>query len=115
MIFANSLDPDQARQNVGPDLDPNCFHTLMVLLKEIYFETYYKKCEKLPSMQRIYINPVWKYIGNAEKRMMYIEGSEWLPTLQNVKVDVSTQRIRFKDKKDILTLSILALTFLVVC
>ena len=25
MIFANSLDPDQARQNVGPDLDPSCF------------------------------------------------------------------------------------------
>ena len=23
MIFANSLDPDQDRQNVGPDLDPN--------------------------------------------------------------------------------------------
>ena len=22
--FANSLDPDQARQNVGPELDPNC-------------------------------------------------------------------------------------------
>ena len=22
--FANSLGPDQARQNVGPDLDPNC-------------------------------------------------------------------------------------------
>ena len=22
--FSNSLDPDQARQNVGPDLDPNC-------------------------------------------------------------------------------------------
>ena len=22
--FANSLDPDQARQNVGPDLEPNC-------------------------------------------------------------------------------------------
>ena len=22
--FANSSDPDQARQNVGPDLDPNC-------------------------------------------------------------------------------------------
>ena len=30
--------------------------------------------------------------------MMYIEGSEWLPTLQNVKVDVSTQRLRFTDK-----------------
>ena len=24
VIFANSLDPDQAQQNVGPDLDPNC-------------------------------------------------------------------------------------------
>ena len=23
-IVANSLDPDQARQNVGPDLDPIC-------------------------------------------------------------------------------------------
>ena len=23
MIFANSLGPDQDRQNVGPDLDPN--------------------------------------------------------------------------------------------
>ena len=22
--FANSLDPDQDRHNVGPDLDPNC-------------------------------------------------------------------------------------------
>ena len=24
MTFANSLDSDQTRQNVGPDLDPNC-------------------------------------------------------------------------------------------
>ena len=24
VTFANSLDPDQDRQNVGPDLDPNC-------------------------------------------------------------------------------------------
>ena len=24
ITYANSLDPDQARQNVGPDLDPNC-------------------------------------------------------------------------------------------
>ena len=24
ITFAISLDPDQARQNVGPDLDPNC-------------------------------------------------------------------------------------------
>ena len=25
ITFANRLDPDQARQNVGPDLDPNCW------------------------------------------------------------------------------------------
>ena len=25
ITFANSLDPDQARLNVGPDLEPNCF------------------------------------------------------------------------------------------
>ena len=24
ITYANILDPDQARQNVGPDLDPNC-------------------------------------------------------------------------------------------
>ena len=24
ITFASSLDPDQAQQNVGPDLDPNC-------------------------------------------------------------------------------------------
>ena len=24
ITFANSLDPDQARQKVGPNLDPNC-------------------------------------------------------------------------------------------
>ena len=24
ITFANSLDPNQDRQNVGPDLDPNC-------------------------------------------------------------------------------------------
>ena len=24
ITFANCLDPDQARQNIGPDLDPNC-------------------------------------------------------------------------------------------
>ena len=31
----NSLDPDQARRDVGPDLNPNCL-TLMVFLKEFF-------------------------------------------------------------------------------
>ena len=28
ITFSNSLDPDQARQNVRPDLDPNCLTLL---------------------------------------------------------------------------------------
>ena len=35
MTFANSLDPDQAGQNVLPDLDPYCL-TLMVFSKEFF-------------------------------------------------------------------------------
>ena len=57
--FANSLDPDLARQNVRPDLDSNCL-TLMVLLKEFFEKVDFeknqqtsKKHEKLPRMQRV--------------------------------------------------------------
>ena len=42
ITFANSLDPDQARQNVGPDLDPNCL-TLMVFRKEFFEEVNFRK------------------------------------------------------------------------
>ena len=39
ITFANSLDPDQARQNVGPDLDPNCltllWYSWKIFLKEL--------------------------------------------------------------------------------
>ena len=34
--FANCLDPDQARQNVGPDLDPKLFNTLIILLQDLF-------------------------------------------------------------------------------
>ena len=33
ITFANSSDPDQARQNVGPDLDPNCLTLINCLIK----------------------------------------------------------------------------------
>ena len=33
--FANSLDPNQAQQIVGPDLDPKCM-TLMVFPKQLF-------------------------------------------------------------------------------
>ena len=37
ITLANSLDPDQDQQNVGPDLDPILFDALIVFLEE-YFE-----------------------------------------------------------------------------
>ena len=36
ITFAKSLDPDQDRQNVGPDLDPKCLTILF--LKKVNFE-----------------------------------------------------------------------------
>ena len=46
ITFANSLYPDQARQNVGPDLDPNCFDTLMVFLKEFFEKVDFEKISR---------------------------------------------------------------------
>ena len=58
IIFANSLDPDQDQQNVGPDLDPNCL-TLMPFLEDflkVDFEKKHQRAKghiKLPSRQRV--------------------------------------------------------------
>ena len=41
ITFANSLDPDQDRQNVGPDLDPN-YLTLIVFPKEIFEKIFFE-------------------------------------------------------------------------
>ena len=38
--FANNLDPDQAQQNVGPDLDPNR-ELLTEFLKDLFFQNIY--------------------------------------------------------------------------
>ena len=41
LIFANSLDPDQARQNVEPEQDPKLFDTLIVFPKDFPFKKKY--------------------------------------------------------------------------
>ena len=48
------MDPDQARQNVGPDLDPSCL-TLTVFLKQFFknIEQTTKIHIKLSSMRRV--------------------------------------------------------------
>ena len=45
ITFANSLNPDQTRQNVRPDLDPNCL-TLRVFLKEFFEIVDFEKNEQ---------------------------------------------------------------------
>ena len=77
ITFANSLEPDQARQYVWPDLDPNCL-ILMVFLKEFYkkvdFEkksANFKKHAKLPS----YLGdtrPEFKMWGGASKSVFVL-------------------------------------------
>ena len=51
ITFANSLDPDQARQNIRPDLDSNCM-TLMVFLKDFFVKINLKKKIHGKSMQK---------------------------------------------------------------
>ena len=43
--FANtcSLNPDQAQQNIGPYLDPNCLTSMIIFLKEFFENVNLKK------------------------------------------------------------------------
>ena len=43
ITFTNSLDPDQAQQNVGLDLNLKLFDTLMVFLKEFFKKVDFEK------------------------------------------------------------------------
>ena len=60
ITVANSLDLDQARQDVGPDLDPNCLTLRVISCKKCSKKLILKKDRqttkkhaKLPSMQRV--------------------------------------------------------------
>ena len=63
IVIANSLDPDQARQNVGPDLGPNCMTRLCYsqkhTLENVDLERKSVDDEKhaeFPSIQRVIAN-----------------------------------------------------------
>ena len=66
--FANSLDPDQAWQNVGPDLDPNCltlwWYSWKIFLKKLILKKFTddKKAE-LPSLQRVNLLNLYPSLG----------------------------------------------------
>ena len=54
ITFANSFDPDQARHNVGPDLNLNCL-TLMLFLKE-YIKKVFFFLKALQTIKKIIKN-----------------------------------------------------------
>ena len=55
MIFSNSLDPDQDRQSVGPDLEPNSFDILIEFLKEFLKENiFFKKSADRKKIRKVY-------------------------------------------------------------
>ena len=43
ITFTNSLDTDQGRHNVDPDLDPNHVKVLIVVMKEFFEKANLKK------------------------------------------------------------------------
>ena len=57
--FTNSLDPNQGRQNVGFDLDPNCLTLWLWYLIFLLLKRWQQKHEKLPSMQRVKDSDEW--------------------------------------------------------
>ena len=60
----NNLDPDQAQQNVGPGLDPNCLTLLLYSRKNVLKKLILKKAtnkknhEIFPGMQGFNSDPI---------------------------------------------------------
>ena len=72
ITFANSLHPDQDRQNISPDLDPNCLVAKNLVLKTVSIRQ--QKHEKLPSMKKLtLLHAEWtisfwvNYMGESSK------------------------------------------------
>ena len=57
ITFAHSVDPDLVRQNVGPDLDPKLFDTLMVFLIEFFEKFDLKKNQQTTNKHAKYDYP----------------------------------------------------------
>ena len=62
ITFANSLDPDHARQNVGPDLDPICLTLLQMefpkeFLEKVDFEKISRRQKSIKNSRGQSVNP----------------------------------------------------------
>ena len=56
------MDPDQARQNVGPEIDPKCL-TLMVFLEEFFEKADFEKNQQTTKSMKYY--PVGKELNKC--------------------------------------------------
>ena len=85
--FANSLDPDQARHFVGPDLDPNCltpwWYVWKKFSKKLMQTT--KTHEKLLGLIWIKncLTPWWYSWKNFSKKLMLKKISRWQKRMKN--------------------------------
>ena len=72
MLSANSVDPDQDQQNVGPDLDPNCLalsrYSCMNFSKKLILKK--NQHEKLPIMP--VFNSQVKMYKNFQRKIVNI-------------------------------------------
>ena len=85
ITFANSLDPNQDRQNVCPDLDPSCLK-LVVFLEEFNEKVNFDKSQqtttkhkKLSSMQRVnalctFLRSAGTYNNSAKENHEKLQG-----------------------------------------
>ena len=55
ITFAKSLGPDQTRQNLGPDLDPNCLTPIKAFLKEIFEKVDFEKKQQVTKKQEKFL------------------------------------------------------------
>ena len=61
IAFANSLDPDQARQSIEPDQDSKLFDTLMVFLKEYFEKVDFEENQQTTNKAKL---PSWLRVNN---------------------------------------------------
>ena len=64
ITFANSLDPDQARYNVGPVIGPNCLTLTVFLKKNVLLKKYQHYHAHYPACHRVKPIEQWHVISN---------------------------------------------------
>ena len=86
ITFANSLDPDQDQQNVGPDLDPNSW-TLMVFLKVFFEKVNFEISEQTTDFKRMKNYPACKELrATSQETFKFLHTRSGLPLFLHKKI-----------------------------